>query len=197
MTPLTREQFIAQLNYADDTIIDNKFSHHARLLLDHDAAQRETIATLETKVEELERLISVNPRCNSLVPPELQRLWESCNTLVEKAEFKFMFRYIEKLEQQLATVMGERDATIKLLRTAAIDTITNMSGVVEERVAHVMSEWKSCIDQLTQREQRIARLEEALGKLLDEQNGPPLILRKAQWEAAVLYARQTLNGEAS
>ena len=29
MTPLTREQFIAQLNYADDTIIDNKFHRGA------------------------------------------------------------------------------------------------------------------------------------------------------------------------
>ena len=55
MTPLTREQLIKQLNYADDTIIDNKFSRHAQLLLDHDAAQRETIALLEAKVKEFEQ----------------------------------------------------------------------------------------------------------------------------------------------
>ncbi|WP_422923074.1 hypothetical protein [Singulisphaera sp. PoT] len=54
-----------------------------------------------------ERLISDAPRTATLLPPEFQRLWESCNTLVEKADFKFVFRHIEQLEAELRRLHEE------------------------------------------------------------------------------------------
>ena len=38
-----------------------------------------------------------------------------------------------------------------------------------------------------------SRLEAALSTLLDEQNGPPLIRRRKEWEAACQQAREALN----
>ena len=53
------------------------------------------------EVKDLEQKISESPRCDTIVNPSLQRMWESCTTLSEKAEFKNIMRYIQTLEQRI------------------------------------------------------------------------------------------------
>ena len=68
----------------------------------------EAMDELRDRIRCLEQMISDEPRCSTLVPPMFQRFWESCNTLLEKADFKFIFRYVEKLENRIRELEGLR-----------------------------------------------------------------------------------------
>jgi len=68
------------------------------------AGSDETVEQLRDRIRCLEQMISDEPRFNTLVPPVFQRFWEACNTLLEKADFKFIFRYVEKLENKIKTL---------------------------------------------------------------------------------------------
>ncbi len=70
----------------------------------------ETVEELRDRIHRLEQMISDEPRCNTLVPPMFQRFWEACNTLLEKADFKFIFRYVEKLENIIKELQGQLNA---------------------------------------------------------------------------------------
>ncbi len=71
------------------------------------AGASETVEQLRDRIRCLEQMISDRPRCNTLVPPMFQRFWEACNTLLEKADFKFIFRYVEKLENRIKDLEGQ------------------------------------------------------------------------------------------
>lgn len=73
------------------------------------------ILRLEEQRIGLARLISDEPRTATLLKPEFQRLWESCLTLMEKAAFKFMSRYLGRVEKKLAAAWAERDALMDLI----------------------------------------------------------------------------------
>lgn len=73
------------------------------------------ILRLEEQRLELVRLISDEPRTPTLLNPEFQRLWESCLKLVDKAAFKFMYRYLGRVEKKLAAAWAERDALMGLI----------------------------------------------------------------------------------
>jgi hypothetical protein len=55
MTPLTREEFLRCLNYADDTYDNNHFSTPAQQICDHDAALREQVKQLRDALVSIER----------------------------------------------------------------------------------------------------------------------------------------------
>lgn len=76
----------------------------------------EHIAELEQQNARLTQIISEEPRTKTALPDEFQRLWQACLTLAEKAEFKACFRYLEKLEKQLA----ERDGLIREYMTESL-----------------------------------------------------------------------------
>lgn len=65
--------------------------------------------------DELARLISDNPLCDTVVDPMLQRAWEACATLCEKAEFKFLFKYAHNMEKRAKDTTEERDKAVDLL----------------------------------------------------------------------------------
>lgn len=73
------------------------------------------ILRLEEQRLELVRLLSDEPRTATLLKPEFQRLWESCLTLMDKAAFKFMSRYLGRVEKKLAAAWAERDALMGLI----------------------------------------------------------------------------------
>lgn len=79
------------------------------------AASEYTIE-LEQQNARLTQMISEEPRTKTALPDEFQRLWQACLTLAEKAEFKACFRYLEKLEKQLA----ERDGLIREYMTESL-----------------------------------------------------------------------------
>lgn len=71
---------------------------------------KERIAELEAENVRLTQLLSEDPRIDTkgTWPPEIQRLWEACIRLVDKAEFKVLFRYAEKLEAELANIANAK-----------------------------------------------------------------------------------------
>lgn len=66
--------------------------------------------------DELARLISDSPLCDTVVDPTLQRAWEACTTLCEKAEFKYLFKYAQNMEKRAKTLTEERDKAVALVR---------------------------------------------------------------------------------
>ena len=58
----------------------------------------------DEEIFRLKQLISDEPECLSLAPAQFQRMWESCITLDEKAEFKFVFRYLHQLENEIKAI---------------------------------------------------------------------------------------------
>ncbi len=76
---------------------------------------RDQLVEASKRIANLEQLISDKPHTKTLIPDEVQRLWEACNTLVEKAEFKAVFRYMERIEQGLAEAQEAREQAEKLL----------------------------------------------------------------------------------
>lgn len=70
---------------------------------------------LEEERDELVRLLSEEPRTKTLLPPEFQQLWEACLELADKAQFKFVFRYLGRVERKLAAALAERDALMDLI----------------------------------------------------------------------------------
>jgi len=121
---LTRAQLQAKLEWIAERC-PNVTHYHAEILA-HDAAQRATIARLE-------QLISDEPRCTTTVPPEFQRLWEACNTLVEKAQFKAVFRVWEQLEARLAVVTTEARDAVQAAEEEAAGLRKRLAAVTEER----------------------------------------------------------------
>lgn len=59
--------------------------------------------------------------------------------------------------------------------------------------SYAKDEIESLRRQLAAKDERIKGLVDALSDLLDEQNGPPLIGRAKQWDAAVLKAHKILE----
>lgn len=97
-----------------------------RLLERSDKAEAERDAALE-RVKELEQLISDEPRTKTRLPDEFQRLWQACNALVEKAEFKAVFRYWEKVEELLREARSERDTA-----QAEVERLTKLNRVMKD-----------------------------------------------------------------
>lgn len=59
------------------------------------------LADREERLEKLSEAVNEAPRNKTDMPPEFQRLWESCVRLSSKAEFKHVFRHLERLEAKL------------------------------------------------------------------------------------------------
>jgi uncharacterized protein YoxC len=62
-----------------------------------------------------------------------------------------------------------------------------------KRVRALLGDTKEEQKTINEAADEIERLREALRDLLDEQNGPPLVRRADEWQAAVDQARATLG----
>lgn len=82
-------------------------------LMEQYAAQQ--VKQITEERDELARLISDSPLCDTVVDPTLQRAWEACTTLCEKAEFKFLFKYAQNMEKRAKDTTEERDKAVELL----------------------------------------------------------------------------------
>lgn len=65
------------------------------------------------EIDRLRHLISDEPYNLTMLPGWAQRLWESCVRLSDKAEFKYILRHIENLENRLKTANKANSADTK------------------------------------------------------------------------------------
>jgi flavorubredoxin len=89
------------------------------------------IQQLQQSLAEAEHLINETPTCNTLVPPWFQRLWEACVNLVDKADFKILWKHmqwqegeIQKLLQQLADSESQLKEALKISARVVIAPCT-------------------------------------------------------------------------
>ena len=69
--------------------------------------REEGIACVAMKACEAE--LAGEPECKTALLPEFQRLWEACVGLSEKADFKAVFRHLERLEADLASAREQAE----------------------------------------------------------------------------------------
>lgn len=113
--PLTVEGILDELyRHVAKEINDDMAWDTAIQQIDQYAAQQVKQVTEER--DELARLISDNPLCDTVVDPTLQRAWEACTTLCEKAEFKFLFKYAQNMEKRAKDTTDEREKAVELLK---------------------------------------------------------------------------------
>lgn len=115
---------------------------NVRLSIDFDNLKQQ-LAEAREELAAANQLISDEPRTKTQLPPFAQRLWEACNTLIEKAEFKYVFRHLEEVEQQLAAVTARADrlaaegeATRKLLERLELYMIAAIGDMQERGEGH-------------------------------------------------------------
>lgn len=106
------------------------------------------------------------------------------------------------LSKQLAAMTAERDV-MSNSREALVEVVRELrqqlaeaQGTIAELRGKAVKDVSECVsltNRLTQAEQQVARMREALQVLYDEQNDAPLENRRQQWQAAMTLASGALR----
>lgn len=104
----------------------------------------ERIERLKAELADAQALLSEEPRSKTSLPPEFQKLWESCIDLSDKAAFKPVFKHLERLEEKLAEERQQHAAL-----AARCQALEESVTVYREEVKYVLTHLNLCSESRT------------------------------------------------